>query len=265
MKPEKFLYFSDLHIPNHHGKTIDDIAALISEHKPDHIINGGDHFDGNAASRWPNEATHTLEKEYTIGCDILKRFRCAAPKHCQLIWTLGNHDQNLLDQNRIPKDLRSLCDWNANPTKFPEFQRWKQRRYEARKTVCTYRVGQVVFMHGFTASNSGLTAQMYEYCPIWGALVTGHTHRPSDLIQAIHCGSRLPYWRMNNGCAQDYKNTEKVHYMRRTTTANWGHSAIVGWAMPIKSPREARYWDMENVIFRQGSDFEKHWEPKKNA
>jgi len=261
---ERFLAFYDLHVPEHDPLVVDKIVAAVKEFEPDHIINGGDGIEAIAASRWPHEKDASLSFELSQLADIKKRIRESAPDKCKFHWVRGNHDDNVIAEGRIPKNLRDLYDWDKNHKIFPEFALWKQHAYETRKSVCTYRIGQVLFMHGFEASEARLNAQMYEYCDPWGLLVSGHTHRPTELIQAEANKVKIPFWRITSGCGQDFRDAEKVTYMRRKSRANWGHGIVCGDVYPTKSPRAGRYWDAWPVIWSTGAedDDSRNWKPR---
>lgn len=262
MKTESFVAFYDPHIPHHSPEVIDWWESQIRDVQPDHLICGGDLFEADAASRWDNENDHDLLDEYQQAQAILQRLREAAPERCKAVWVRGNHDENILTEGRIPKPLRRIADWRQHPKEFPEFARWQQIRYR-NDANAAYRIGQATFVHGYAASVAGLKRQMYHFAHPWGVVISGHTHRPTELIQAEHVSARLPYWRLSAGCGQDYCDDSKVQYMRRGDRSNWGHSIVVGEAAPLKSPRHGRYWHAENRILRVGTDEDARlWESK---
>jgi hypothetical protein len=64
--------------------------------RPTMIVMNGDLFDGSRISRHPKigfvEDSPTIKQELDIVAERLAEIEQAAPKGCQLVWPLGNHD-----------------------------------------------------------------------------------------------------------------------------------------------------------------------------
>lgn len=251
MKSERFLYFSDIHVPHHDPNYIEWVLETITEWQPKHLVFGGDGIDANAASRWPNEYKHTLEDEYRWFNDILVKMRKAAPKGCKLVRIEGNHEDNIISPNRVPEDLRSLVQLEKH---VPEAANWKFVPYTRHHIRGAYRIGQVSCIHGHETAAGKLAEQsikMSNYEP-FSLTISGHTHRATHTVQQVMLRKTpLPHWWVDAGCGVDF---EKMQYMKRLNMTDWAHALVVGEAMPLKSPRKSREWDAEVRVKAMAGD-----------
>lgn len=241
-----FVAYSCVHFPNVHRESERRLFDWIADNRPDVVVMLGDLFDGSAASRWPNEDDWGLHEEYCQAARHLETVRslCPGSRH---VWLLGNHEQNTLDPNRIPKRLRGLTDFRLGHTPLgDEARHWKILPYSHRQV---YRLGPVSFQHGAEhGSRSGLRlAQLY--APENGLLVYGHTHRPVAPVQPdISPGVPLRKWYANAGCMCDW---DKMQYTYRLNTATWGHGMVVGVANDAqrRTTFATKQWDAETVVW----------------
>lgn len=239
---ERWLYFSDIHVPHHDPESVQWVIEGIEKWKPDHLIFGGDGIDANAASRWPNEYKHSLKDEYDSFNQILQDCRKAAPDNCKLVWIRGNHEDNIVAPNRIKEDVRELCAIENNVA---EHEYWKAIPYSRHHIKGAYKLGQVYFIHGHELAPGKLDEQaikMANYEP-FSLTVNGHTHRPTlQPVQVMLRKTPLAHWRIDAGCSMAW---DKAIYMNRLNMTDWGHAYVVGEAMPLKSPRKSREWNAE--------------------
>lgn len=88
--------FSDAHIwPNVRSVAMDALPKVIRKVKPRAIIANGDIVDGVSTSRhapfgWA--ARPTVKQEIDACVDYLAEIERSAPKGCDLLWSVGNHD-----------------------------------------------------------------------------------------------------------------------------------------------------------------------------
>ena len=115
-----------------------------------------------------------------------------------------------------------------------------------------YRLGQIVFTHGFeTGVNSG-KFQSFIFSHEYGLLVYGHTHRPSQSgpPERVEITRSMPvnYWFANPGCLRDLK----PEYVISKRTHMWGHGVIVGCSDAAKhnSRPYARTWTSQTIVFK---------------
>ena len=246
MKPVKFLFISDLHCPLIDLQSMEYVYKRIGEYKPDEIIIGGDLFEADSASRWPSEHDFTLADEFKCANEILANIRKSAGKS-KLIFLPGNHDDNIIGINRIDKKLRGLCDYR-NGANVPELQNWLQPcKYIYDRKRGSYKIGQVVFSHGYEANATSGRVEAVYMANEYGLYVHGHTHRPHEVKQAMLTGGvPLRFWYANAGTLRQFD----CDYMMRKRQALWGSAIITGEAMPIKSPRIGKQWSAQTEIFK---------------
>ena len=223
-----------------------------------HFILLGDLFDACAASVHPkDEIEHTLDYEFEQGSNYLKEIRSLLDDDCKTIWTLGNHDDNIrvADARRIPRELRTLCDWNRYYEFGEEFRRWQQIPYQKpsvhKRGKGCYELGQVILCHGFDcAQNSdeleGLQINYALGGHSWRLCVRGHTHRPMPVSQAKRTSKvLLPFYYANAGTMGDLMPT----YMVRKDTSQWNAGVVVGDCQLGRVSRmNGKCWDATTII-----------------
>lgn len=71
------------------------LLELIKELKPKIIVCNGDLFDGASISRFPShgEPIPTVAEELKAAKKLMKGIERVAPQGCNLVFTIGNHDQ----------------------------------------------------------------------------------------------------------------------------------------------------------------------------
>ena len=247
----RFVAWSCPHNPLTHRRAFEELLAEIERFRPDVLVCLGDLLDADAASRFPTEGDWDLADEYAAAGRHLRAARLAAGEDPRCVWLHGNHDQNILEPCRLPKRLRSLCDWHAsdNPLSRELAEGgWREIRYGHSRR---FRLGQVVFQHGAEHGvNAGRNlAQLY--APENGLLVWGHTHRPTPVTEAFLTNKiSLRRWHANAGCLVDWR---RLPYAARMNTSTWGHGCVVGEAY-VGEKRvsfKSRRWEAETVVFRR--------------
>lgn len=252
MKPVRFACISDLHLPHHDENAVTWALQRLREYKPDVVVVNGDLLEGDAASRWPNENDHDLADEYDAVGYVVKEIEAAVPG-AEYVWTWGNHDANTQAKNRIPRKLRRVTDIHRH---VPELLKWKTLPY-INTPRCVYSIGQVRFFHGFSAAMNSDAMEGLAFGREFGLTVRGHTHRPTQQIQRVMRGRLgLRYWYANTGCLMQIDPPPT--YVERSNTQSWGQAMLVGEAMPLKSPREGRYWDAHMEVYRMAWDDENY-------
>ena len=232
MKTAKFLAFSCVHAPDTSASGRAWLISKIEEHKPSHLILLGDLLDAEAASVHPGECDHDLNDEYAFAHAFLQDCRDAAGS-AHLVWTLGNHDDNILraDPRRIPANLRSLVHWNQHRVFGDGFRAWKQYSY-IKSPKAVYSLGQVMFFHGFDCgvNSDELEGLQMNYATgghPWRLSVRGHTHRPVGVCQAKRSQKvLLPHYYANAGAI--VYGDKQPEYMYRKDVTQWGAAVVVG-------------------------------------
>lgn len=225
------------------------MLVQIASYRPDVIVHLGDGHEASGASVHPNEERFTLQEEYAAHNKLLEDIRKAAThkgrRTTRLVFLPGNHDDNILAACRIESKVRALCDYRLHE---PELENWEQPcEYVYDRRRGTFKIGQVTFAHGFEAGMGGGKFQSVLLGMPFGLTVTGHTHRPEHVTQAMMTQAvPLPYWWANAGCMRDLK----PDYVKRKRTHMWGQAVVVGEAEEVKSPRMSRAWSAETRIYK---------------
>lgn len=241
---KKFVAFSCTHCPMEDPDAVQWLLDTIVEEQPQVIVHLGDGMEAEAASRWPSEDTWALKREYDAFGTLLGSIHKAAPK-ADKVFLPGNHDDNILAENRIDPRLRGLCDYNHHVT---ALRHWRQPAiYNYDRARGCFRLGQVVFAHGYEAGVSAGEQEALYFGNEYGLYVHGHTHRPHDVRQCMKTKTvPLRYWYANAGTLADMDR----EYMSRKKKVMWGQGLVIGEASDLKSPRQSRHWSAETRIFR---------------
>lgn len=241
MKSLRFIAFSCPHCPLQDDRAIGALLSVIAREKPHVVVHLGDGHEADAASRWPSEYGWTLDEEFAAHDDLLRAVRKSAPR-ARRVFLPGNHEDNMLSWNRIDRRVRGLCDYRQSDELRHYWEQPAEYIYDKRKGV--FRLGQVVFAHGYEHGISGDEAQAFLLGDPGGLVVLGHTHRPTELTQARRTATiPLPYWHINAGCLRNLKPP----YMRRKRSHLWGHACVVGHANPSARGKLDRQWDARLV------------------
>lgn len=244
-----FLAFSCPHCPLHDRDTIAKLIGRIEEIQPDVIVHLGDGHEADGASKFDSEYDFDLLDEFEAHNDFLAQIRKVSRKS-RKVFLPGNHDANLQEWNRIDKRLRTLCDYRDHE---PELEHWEQPCqyiYDKRRGV--FRLGPVSFGHGYEHGQNGDEFQALLLGVPFGLHVTGHTHRPTPMVQRCYRTKAvpLPYWFANPGCLREMK----PKYMERKRSHQWGHGFVTGETPMLKSPRMSRMWEARVEIFKMADD-----------
>lgn len=261
MKVQRFLSLSDIHVPNTDKEAFYWACQQIADFKPDVVVLNGDLFEADAASRWPSEAEHDLLDEFIEAARVLEDIR-EAGEGANLVFLPGNHDANIVAPNRISRKLRRSTDYKQNRFVADALKHWRHDfQYISLPKLCTYRLGQVTFMHGFKSNASSDKSEALQYGDEWGLLVRGHTHRPCEVTRVRHYSTPLNRWYANSGCLVGIDPPPE--YVQRKDTQEWGQAIVKGEAaIELKSPRVGRYWEAETVIRRLAWDDGTPWRSK---
>ena len=250
MDQVRFLAFSCTHCPLQDDEAVDWLVGRVAAWRPDVVVHLGDGIEADAASRWNDEAVHTLLDEYEVLDQLLARVRRAAPRSSRCVYLQGNHCANVMAKNRLDPRIRELVNPHRHIKEFAHWDTKAEYEYD-RKRGC-FRIGQVCFAHGFETSSSGIRREAIYFLGghQFGCYIHGHTHRatpPGPPVQLEATASTpLPYWRANAGCLRNLK----PDFVKRRNTQAWSQAVVVGKAEAVKSPRSHRCWDAETVVFR---------------
>ena len=247
MDDRSFVAFSCLHAPLHDREAVAWLIELIAKEQPDVVVNLGDGHEMDWASKWDSESECSALDEYESHNEIMKEIRLAAPD-ARRVFLPGNHEWRLF-KPQVPEQIRTALHWKTHE---PELRdHWEHPvQYLNCRHRGVFRLGQVVFNHGFAVSASSVKKETCTLAREWGLYVHGHLHRatqpgPPERVQmtANWLGN---WWRANPGCLRDLKPA----YMGMLDSSSWSQGAVIGRAQMIKSPRAKRCWDCRTDIFR---------------
>jgi len=239
-KTARFVIWSCEHAPFTHKPAIEAMLEAARKFKATHAVCLGDRFESAAASVHPNEVQHDLQDEYEAAALTSVSVRRALPK-AELIWMLGNHDDNIQrqDPRRVPKELRSLLHWNKSEWGH-EFKRWRQIPY-TKSPDGVYQWGPLRCYHGFDcgANSDELEALEMSWATrsphntLW---VRGHTHTPIPVTQALRTRRiPLPLHYANVG----HMGPARPDWASRLNTSRWGRGFLLaevgsdGWTAQL--------------------------------
>lgn len=248
-----FVAFSCTHCPYQSEEAIERLIQELKGRKITHCVHLGDLIEGKASSQWKDDPTqHSLYDEYKCASDMLKRIRLALPSDCELVAMQGNHDDNVQKAGRIQHDLRSLLDPRNLDGVKDEYRRWKDVPYRHGK-VGTYRLGNVIFTHGFSTNDEMESIQLAQDCHGMLAnqlVVRGHTHRPVPPTQCKKSQRvKLPLWYANAGYMAFGDGAKRAPYTYRFSISAWKHGAIFGKCQLGRVGRMGRdSWEAELVL-----------------
>lgn len=237
MKSVRFAAIYDLHCPFLDEEAFQWALFEAESWKPDYFVLGGDWVEGSAASRHPHEHDHDLLDEYEM-VERTSREICERFPKAKKVWLEGNHDLNVLDQNRLPKSVRRVVDISKH---VPSLSKWKKIPYTYNEEG-VFRLGQVTFAHGYqTGANAGRDEAVNLGVPN-GLYIHGHTHQPHSPLQAWATTTLpLPYWFANGGTLGPLK----PHFMRRKNSMRWGHGVVLGECRMGRLWLPTREWSAE--------------------
>lgn len=211
------------HVPLQCKDTHKRLLSRLAEIKPKHVFLLGDLLEASPASRHPNEDKWTLDEEYESAAKYLMSIMAVCGPDAHYVWTLGNHDGNILAECRIDKRIRDMVDWSRHRLLGPVAAQWEQIPYSHRQV---YRLGPITFRHGAEHGVNADRDQAVLFGTEHGLTVGGHTHRGFDVREAM-LTSKIPLRKffMNAGCHADW---DKLGYMDRKSIAMWTHGLCVG-------------------------------------
>lgn len=238
----KFIAFGCTHAPLQDEAACERMLEIIAREQPGLVVHLGDGIESNAASQWDDakEQDIPLEKEFDALNALLARVRKAAPR-ADRRYIAGNHESNVTRMGRIDKRLRSLIDWR-NTKSIPELSHWTVTpHYHYSRHRGSYWFGPICFSHGYETTDSQAEVEAMYFLKNWphSLYVCAHTHRPQPVRQIVWRGLAMDRWMCNAGCLRDLDPL----YMERKRKWAWGHGVVVGEAMPLKSPRQAKEWE----------------------
>jgi predicted phosphodiesterase len=245
----RWAYLSDLHAPYTDEAAFRRALTVITRHRPDVLVVGGDWIDASPASPYPNEDTGTLLDEYEKAAAQSKLLRTAAGTNTTLVRLVGNHEDRLeLPRMNVPKRLRGATHWtNFGPLR-SEWSRWETVPY-IKGGEGVYELGQVIFYHGWDINSSSDELEGLQMVNLCGGhshrlTIRGHTHAPVAPTQAMRTKAvPLPFWYANAG----HCGPSQPDYMRDKDVSRWGLGMMIGEAIPNPTYRGGVQWGADLV------------------
>lgn len=236
------------HSPLQDPEAVEWLLTELQIRRPDYLIHLGDGHEADAASKFGSEYDFTLQDEFISHNKFLRQLRLACPKKTHKVFCEGNHDYNIRDWNRVSKKLAGLCDYREHEPELTEHWEFGCEYIFSREG--TWRLGQVVFGHGYYAGKDADEKMAIQLCDPYGLWIGAHTHSPRQVSRAAKGKSLLPYWYANAGCIRELKPS----YMRRKSTQSWGHAIVAGEVNLNAKPGDSREWWAETVVRKNACD-----------
>lgn len=246
MEDISFAAFSCVHAPLHDPEAIDWLVEQLAKFQPDCICHLGDGMEMAWASKHAETESIDADHEYAEHNKILAQIRKASP-NSRRIFLPGNHEWRL-NSPHIDSRVRSAMHWEKHQ---PEFEYWESPvKYENCRHKGVFKIGQVVFCHGFATSSSAVKKEACANTREYGLYIHGHTHRPTQPgpPERVMAGVSWPlnWWIANPGCLRDLA----PDWMGKCDKTQWGQGVVLGRAQKMKSPRTRKCWESETRVFR---------------
>lgn len=235
----KALYLGDSHCPFQDKKSVEWACKQIAKFKPDYLIFGGDLFEADAASRFDNEYDHDFRDEQHAAAALLDQL-AGAGGGAQLVWSLGNHDQNVRNPGRVGRRLRRSIDWN-NCEWRDSFKAWRQIPYDFSPDG-TFQLGQVIFWHGHGGLEDTNAIKLNNACGGFAhrLVVGGHTHTPHGPTQVMKTKTLpLPLWYANGGTLGPLR----PGWTQRQDTSRWAAAVVKVELKMGRACQPGKNWD----------------------
>jgi hypothetical protein len=216
----KFVFFSDNHGDMEDTSVTDALVRFIDKFKPHHRIHGGDCFDIKALRKGAEgkEVNDSLEKDISMGCEFIRRV-----KPTVFLW--GNHEDRLFKTmessgSGIIRDYcKEIIDYIVSTLKEVGCKTIKP--YHAEDG--TYKIGPIVFCHGYTANQNSVKEHAIHYAPSGGACVIGHLHTIMQANARRHKG-------VVGFCSGWLGKQRTAGYAKaRLNSSTWGNGWLYGW------------------------------------
>lgn len=243
----RFIAFSCLHFPEHDPSAIDWLLAQIREQQPSYVVSLGDMIDTACLSRFSKDSVASLASEYAAVDQFCSAVNDAAPK-AKRVWIQGNHEQRMFRAEHAA--LSDILDYRKH---IRSARSWKHIPYiYSRQHV--FRLGPVTFHHGFNCSDSGIKREVINLGNPNGLVISGHTHRPHDVIPVAFGSTVVPYWYSNPGT---FIRPEQG-YTHTLDTSRWGTGVVVGDTITKRQVGSTPEWTASLITYRN------HWDGPKN-
>ena len=154
-----------------------------------------------------------------------------------------------------------MLGWRSGPAPLTEeLKNWQWIPYEYDVNTGIYRLGQLVFAHGFKASVNAdkQMAMSRDLVLPYGCYVGGHTHRPTRVMDLDYYSRPLDISACNVGTLGDIWNG--FTYMQKNDRSAWGQGVFVGecelWRYTEQFIPNSKCWDGEVRIRRMFNEGE---------
>jgi Calcineurin-like phosphoesterase len=234
---------SDMHLwPGEVSLMFRALVQFVKELKPRAIILNGDVMDLPRASRhaaigW--EKRPEIHEEIEWAQEKLHELELAAPRGCELIWDLGNHDARF--ESRIANLAPEYAKVHGVHLR-DHFSLWRP----AWSTYINASSDPVLVKHRF---RGGIHAVHNNLLWTGGHVVTGHLH--SAQVRALTYYNDRSIWGMDTGCVAEPTARTFVDYTE-DSPKNWrsGFGVLTFHEGRLLPPELVLKHDSERVVWR---------------
>ena len=235
-KHEKCVAFGDSHGSHVDKNALKALVKFIKEYKPKHIIGLGDFFDVAALrsglSSKESAAYDDLVSDMLWGYDTLEKLR-------PTVYLLGNHEHRLW---RVAQEHVNGLVRNAAGQEISRMEKFcKERMMQLlpyRQNDGVYRLGNLSFVHGYSASARAVAEHALHYSQGPGSgTIMGHLHRVEHASAKRYGGAQA--W-----CVGCLCNTRDMSYMSHMLGASlWSQ----GWAFGTVQGDKYTVWKAQKT------------------
>jgi len=215
----RFVVIPDLHSKHHSRRSFNAVLQFIEDFAPEVIIQIGDLLDlfvlmdkvKQTSPSFSEQDFKDMDSDFEIGAELLSDISSVAPKDCEKIWTLGNHEYRIdLLLNKFPHFANYL-----SIDKRMDTADWKVLPY-----LTPYKLGKLNVFHGEFWNISHLRKHLQVYQK---NVLYGHTHSiGQDTLQSPI--REYPTWAGNVGCLCDLSPD-----YQRNKSNKWEHGFCYGY------------------------------------
>tara|TARA_Y100000590_G_scaffold227910_1_gene257215 strand:- start:40122 stop:40874 length:753 start_codon:yes stop_codon:yes gene_type:complete len=235
-KFKKWVAFGDSHGAHVDKNAVTALEKFIKDYKPDHIIGLGDFFDVAALrsglSSQESAAYDDLVSDMLWGYDTLERLRPSVyllGNHEHRLWRVANDHVNGLIRNSAQQEINRM-------EKFCKERSVQLLPYHHNDGV--YRLGNLSFVHGYTASMRAVAEHALHYSQGPGSgTIMGHLHRVEHASAKRHGGAQ-------GWCAGCLCDTDNMSYITHKLGASqWSQ----GWLFGVVGKNEYCVWQAQKT------------------
>jgi predicted phosphodiesterase len=189
---KKVLVICDTHAPLEDKRVVKCELQYAADYKPDMIIHLGDvgHFE--SVSHWILNKRLKLEglrvkADLDAAVGLLNKFKAVAP-NAELVVTMGNHDQWVIDYVDVHAELHGLINIEGE---------YRKAGWKVIPLNKPYQLGKLLLFHGLFTDKYHANRTVHAFSK---SCVYGHTHDRQEYTESFYDGEKAA---QSIGCSCD--------------------------------------------------------------